>query len=363
MSIRDRGRKFRLDEGMFPRCPRLLNGHLHLQLSHRNAHFHLAASPFIRRPPLILFDRRFQVRLKSKKPNRRNPTPPPFKNQTSSPPPPPQSTQSPKIQPPLGPAEQSVPPLRKQSARVEIKASPVNEFINDIRDWRYSRYLFFTVVSTTSFVIFCFWAREAYRAAEAKKAIEKDEPDDGERGRFVTGTIEDTRYVTPGQEWLLDNFTVTPINMREGRYWNLATSIFSHQLPIHLAFNLMAAQVLMTPLCRLCGTIPIGISFLVGGIGANYVVVSWMGKRAGDSFNEKYPGQFFGYIGMSGAICSVLGFGAAALPGWKVRLWSVIPLKVPHIAIGVWLFSALQYWTQTGWDKIQSGVSLVICGD
>jgi membrane associated rhomboid family serine protease len=343
---------------MFPRYPRLFNGHLHLQLPHRNAHFHPTSSPFIHRPPLILIDRHFQVRLKSKKPNRRNPTPPPSKNQTSPPPPPPQNTQSPKTQPPTRPAEESVPPLRQQSSPVVTEQSPVREFFNDIRDWRYSTYLFFTVVSTTSFVVFCFWAREAYRASEAKKAIEKDEAGDGEKGRFVTGAIEDIRYVTSGQEWLLDNFTVTPTNMREGRYWTLVTSLFSHQLPIHLALNIMAAQFLMTPLCRLCGTIPIAISFFVGGIGANYVVVSWMNKRAGGSFDKKYPGQFFGYLGMSGAVLSVVGFGAAALPGWKVRLWNVIPLKVPHLVIGIWLFSALQYWTQTGWDKIQSGVSL-----
>lgn len=324
-------------------------------MPHRNAHIRVPADLFVHRHPLVSVDRHFQVRLKSKRTNRQSPFPPPSKA-TSPSPRPPQTTQSPKPQPSTRPAEKLVHPPPVKSPRDSTPSTPSIDFFADIRDWRNSQYLFFTIVSATSFVVFCLWAREAHRAGEAKKAAETDDSDDAGRGRFVTGTIEDTRYVTPGQEWLLDNFTVTPINMREGRYWTLVTSLFSHQLPVHLALNIMAAQFLMSPLCRLFGTIPIATSFFVGGVGANYVVVNWMGKRAGESFDDKYPGQFFGYLGMSGAVLSVMGFGAAALPGWKVRLWNVIPLKVPHLVIGVWLFSALQYWTQTGWDKIQSGV-------
>ena len=342
---------------MHPRCPSLLNGHIRVQLAPRAAHFRLPCSLSLFRPPLILNHRHVQVRLKS---NGQSTKPRPPKGRTPPPRRPLQSTQSPRLQPPNRPTEQSVPLIRQQPPQISIQPTQFGEFIEDIRDWQHSRYLFFALVSSTSFVVFCFWAREAHLAAEAKKAAKADNVEDNERGRFVSGTIKDTRYVTPGQEWLLDNFTVTPINVREGRYWTLATSIFSHQLPIHLALNIIAAQFLMTPLCRLCGTIPVAVSFFVGGVGANFVVVNWMGKRAGDSFNEKYPGQFFGYLGMSGAVLSVMGFGAAALPGWKVRLWNVIPLKVPHLCLGVWLFSALQYWTQTGWDKIQSAVLLLI---
>ena len=339
---------------MFPRCPRLLNGHIHLQLPHRSIRLCIPVDSLVHRRPLLSVDCHFQLRLKSNKTNRQLPNSSRQPSPTPRTVPPPQSA---KPQPSNRTSEQPIPQPALNSRR-DSTPSSTSDFIADIRDWRYSQYLFFTIVSATSFVVFCFWVREAHRAAEAKNAAEIDKQDDAGRGRFVTGSIEDTRYVTPGQEWLLDNFTVTPINMQEGRYWTLVTSIFSHQLPVHLALNIMAAQFLMTPLCRLFGTIPIATSFFIGGVGANYVVVSWMGKRAGDSFNKKYPGQFFGYLGMSGAVLSVVGFGAAALPGWKVRLWNVIPIKVPHLVIGVWLFSALQYWTQTGWDKIQSGVSL-----
>jgi hypothetical protein len=119
---------------------------------------------------------------------------------------------------------------------------------------------------------------------------------------------------------------------------------------------MLASHFLFTGMTPIFGTVPVGLTFLVGGIAGNAVAVLWMGKRGGDSYNEKFPGQFFGGLGMSAANLSMLGFAAAVHPKWIFKLYGVIPLRVSYLVVGAWLFEAFQYWQQTGWDKIQSSV-------
>jgi membrane associated rhomboid family serine protease len=252
--------------------------------------------------------------------------------------------------------------------QVYRKQTPAAEFFADLRNWRYSAWFLTILVNSTTFVIFIFWAREAFHAKELKDAKMAEEDKLGvdklgeknEDGKYVVGTIQDTRYVTPGQEWLLDNFTVTPINLREGRYWTLFTSLFSHQLPAHAAINMIAAHYLFKNLCPAYGTVPVGVTFLVGGIVGNLLICLWMGKRGGHVYDEKFPGQFFGGLGMSGATLSLLGFGCAVHPKWVVKIYGVIPINASYILIAAWFYEAFQYWRQTGWDKIQSSV-LIYC--
>jgi membrane associated rhomboid family serine protease len=169
-----------------------------------------------------------------------------------------------------------------------------------------------------------------------------------------------TRFITPGQEYLLENFTVTPINLREGRYWTVLTGIFSHQLPIHAFFNVIASHLMFTGLSPVFGTIPLAVTFLVGGVAGNLMTVAWMSKRGGKAFDERYPGQFYGALGMSAANLSVLGFAGAVYPSWVIKVYGMIPIKLSHVIIATWVFEALQYWRETGWDKIQSSVCSVI---
>jgi len=190
-----------------------------------------------------------QIRLKSKKSN--------FKRSSSSPPPP---NPTPSVNSQSASSPLPIRPIRPRKTVDVIYEKPtaLYSIIVDLKDWRHSRLLLTVVVNSTAFIVFCLWTLEAHKAAKGKKKLENNEPnssddssDDSSAGKFVPGTTTEMRFVTPGQEWLLDNFTVTPLNFREGRYWTYFTSLFSHQLPAHTFFNMMASHFLFTGLALL----------------------------------------------------------------------------------------------------------------
>ena len=347
----------------------LLSGYVQLALPGRC--LYRPSSPFIHRLP-HKDDALFQIRLKSRKakswvpkqqPKSISPHEPQSSNTQSLPKDPP-STTSPIKLPPIKPPPGKYPPSsgpRKSDVEPKIYATltPMGEIINDIVEWQHSRLFLAILVNTTAFIVYCFWVREAHRSAKAKEEFIEGEENE-EKGKYVTGTIQDTRFITPGQEWLLDNFTLTPINVREGRYWTLVTSLFSHQLPSHAAGNMVISHLLLTALCPIFGTIPVGLAFVIGGTLGNVMSVAWMAKRGKSVYKEKYPGQFFGGLGMSGANYAVLGFGATAYPNWYINVFRVWPVRMSHVVIFAWLFEAFQYWRHTGWEKIQSAVRLNI---
>jgi hypothetical protein len=349
---------------------RLLSGYVQLALPSRC--LYRPSSPFIHRLPHN-DDTLFQIRLKSRKakswvPKQPQPEPiSPHKLQSSNTrsfPKDPSSTTCPIKPPPIKPPPANYPPSsgpRKSDVEPKIYATftPMGEVINDIVEWQHSRLFLAILANTAAFIVYCFWVREAHRSAKAKEEFIEGQENE-EKGKYVTGTIQDTRFITPGQEWLLDNFTLTPINVREGRYWTLITSLFSHQLPTHAAGNMVISHLLLTALCPIFGTIPVGLAFVIGGTLGNVMSVAWMAKRGKSVYQEKYPGQFFGGLGMSGANYAVLGFGATAYPNWYINVFRVWPVRMSYVVIFAWLFEAFQYWRHTGWEKIQSAVLLNI---
>jgi len=332
-----------------PQCPRiavssLMQGALQRPIL---VHTHRTLSPTIFA---------VQIRQKSKKSN--------FKRSSSSPPPP---NPTPSVNSQSASSPLPIRPIRPRKTVDVIYEKPtaLYSIIVDLKDWRHSRLLLTVVVNSTAFIVFCLWTLEAHKAAKGKKKLENNEPnssDDSSEGKFVPGTTTEMRFVTPGQEWLLDNFTVTPLNFREGRYWTYFTSLFSHQLPAHTFFNMMASHFLFTGLAPF-GTVPVATAFFVGGVTANMIMAAWMAKRGSTNFDQKYPGQFYGGLGMSAANLSLLGFAAAVYPKWVAQLYGVIPVKISYVIIGAWVVEAFRYWKQEGWEKIQSSVCTFIFFD
>ena len=238
------------------------------------------------------------------------------------------------------------------------KPTAIGSILIDLKNWRHSRLLLTIVVNSAAFIVFSLWTLEAHNAAKGKERLDDNQSTgakDESAGRYVPGTTTEKRFLTPGQEWLLDNFTVTPLNFREGRYWTYFTSIFSHQLPSHTFVNMLASHFLFTGLAPF-GTIPVAGAFFVGGITANIIMSAWMIKRGSTNFDEKYPGQFYGGLGMSAANLSLLGFAAAVYPKWVIQLYGVIPIKISYVIIGAWVVEVFRYWQQEGWEKIGSSV-------
>jgi hypothetical protein len=243
----------------------------------------------------------------------------------------------------------------KLSPEIPIQLSPTQEFVADLLNWQKSKNLLPIIINFAASVIFCMWIYERHRSQKAKAELDDSFNQTSEKGKLVPGPKEE-RFITPSQEWFLENFTLTPMNYNEGRYWTVFTNLFMHQSSIHLTFNIIASSFILPELCPLFGTIPVGLAFLTGGLIANIVMVKWMEKRGREAYQSKYPGQFYGAYGMTAANLSVLGFGTGAHPFWKVRLFQVIPIKMGHVILVAWITEAVRYWMSTGWDKIQSSV-------
>jgi membrane associated rhomboid family serine protease len=250
-------------------------------------------------------------------------------------------------------------PSAETSEQVYEKLTLIGELLADLRNWRHSRLLLTLIVNSTVTVIFLKWVHEAAHNADIRPAEDSSTP--STEGRFVPVSEGKTRFFTPAQEWLIENFSVSPINLREGRYWTVVTSIFSHQLPIHACINVLISHWMFTGLSPAFGTIPVGGTFLVGGILGNLVAVAWMHKRGGEAFKERYPGLLLGGLGMSAGSLSMLGFATAIHPSWLVRVYGVLPVKLVHAVIVIWAYEVAQYFRQGGWEKVESSVCPGCC--
>lgn len=323
----------------------LLHGHHHLPLSSP-----IISIAYQRCPPLSCLlivptipCHHLQIRLKSKP---RKPPP------SWTPPPPTPPKKSTTRHTPIRPT-----PAPNPRIPVYEKLTPTGTIFADLLNWRHSRLLLSVLVNSATFVIFCLWVYEAHRVAQLK-------PTDGTKetseGHFVPAGEDSERFVTNRQEWLLDNFTITPINTREGRYQTMFTSLFSHQLAGHAFINMVAAHFLFTGLCPIFGTIPVTLTFLAGGLAGNALMSGWMSKRGEELYKEKFPGQFYGALGMSTANLSVLGFAGSVYPSWPIQLWGVVPLRVGWMLVGIWVYEVFRYWQHTGVDKIQASVTMLL---
>jgi hypothetical protein len=346
---------------------RPLNGYVYVRFSLPNRCHCLP--PVVRGLPPCYLDA-LQIRLKTgnakhSRNTNRLPSMPSSSSQTRTPRPSQSRETLNKLPSPMSLRRQKKPTSQSSSQatqQIYEKFTRRGKFLHDLLNWERSRFFLSILVNSVSFIIFCLWIREAHISAKFLATSSSESDVNEKKGKYVPATTDekdkDPRFITFGQEWLLDNFTVTPINFREGRYWTFFTSIFSHQVPIQIALNMLASHIMLTRLCPIFGTIPVALSILLGGVSANMVMAAWMKKRGGDSYNDKYPGQFFGVCGMTAANLSVLGFGAAAYPRWVIRLYGIVPVKVGHVVLVAWAVEAIQYWRQTGWEKIQSTVRL-----
>jgi membrane associated rhomboid family serine protease len=118
-------------------------------------------------------------------------------------------------------------------------------------------------------------------------------------------------------QWLNENFTLSMVNYREGRYWTLLTSAFSHQNFVHFLFNMFAFNAFGSILA------------FVPGVGAGHIVSLCLGSAITGSFaflythgimdppsNSKVPNAIVGagriQFSALGASGMIMGAGLAA---------------------------------------------------
>ncbi|RMY97305.1 hypothetical protein D0860_08660, partial [Hortaea werneckii] len=189
----------------------------------------------------------------------------------------------------------------------------------------------------------------------------------------------ETNPLTP--ETLTAHTTLSWPNLHAGRYWNLLTSAFSHQDPIHFIFNMLSLRAFATILTRIPGLKPSHLIFLAtgsalaGSLGFLYHdshrrhQQTFQGPGGGSligrtvegtnrQISRGIPGAARGIeihrsaLGASGV---VLGFGAAATCLAPFTRMSVMFLPVP---IPLWVLTTVYAAVDTYFlDDARSGVA------
>lgn len=145
-------------------------------------------------------------------------------------------------------------------------------------------------------------------------------------------------------QWLHENFTLSIMNYRAGRYWTLITSAFAHQNFFHFLFNMIAFNAFGTMLAWM------------PGIGAAHIISLCLGSAITGSFaflythglqdpppkNSKFPGAIIGtgtvQLSALGASGMVMGAGMAA-----TCLLPTAPMSLlfPPVTLPLWMLMSI----------------------
>jgi membrane associated rhomboid family serine protease len=135
------------------------------------------------------------------------------------------------------------------------------------------------------------------------------------------------------QEWMQDNFLVSWNALKEGRYWTLLTSVFSHNWDIHLLCNMVVLWSFGAIFEEILGRVRFLSFYLVAGIISSLCHCLVTHFLLGNSDMAA--------LGASGALSALVWVFALLFP--KERLWFFFVIPLPAI-IAALIFVGLDLW-------------------
>jgi membrane associated rhomboid family serine protease len=135
------------------------------------------------------------------------------------------------------------------------------------------------------------------------------------------------------QDFMLENFTVSWTLLEQGRYWTLLTSVFSHNMLMHILINMLVLQSFGTIMAAVLGARRFLTFYLVAGAVASFSHAFVSAFIVG---NPDIPA-----VGASGAIAGLVLVFSLMFPREKILLFFVIPLPA---MVGALAFIGLDVW-------------------
>jgi len=138
-------------------------------------------------------------------------------------------------------------------------------------------------------------------------------------------------------EFMADNFLVSWTALAEGRYWTLLTSVFSHNMLLHILVNMFVLNSFGSLLEQVLGRVRFVGFYLVAGI------VSSLSHCIISNFVLHQPDQ--AALGASGAIAGLILIFSLVFPKEKILLFGIVPLPaiwgaLAFIGLDLWGLSA-----------------------
>ena len=135
------------------------------------------------------------------------------------------------------------------------------------------------------------------------------------------------------QEWMRDNFLVSWDALREGRYWTLLTSVFSHNWDMHLLCNMVVLWSFGGIFEEILGRVRFLSFYLIAGVFSSlcHCLVS--------QFVLHEPSM--AALGASGALSALVWVFALLFPKERLLFFFIIPLPAMIAAL---IFVGLDLW-------------------
>lgn len=125
--------------------------------------------------------------------------------------------------------------------------------------------------------------------------------------------------------FMMDNFTVSWIGLRNGQYWTLLTSVFSHSAFLHLFINMYVLYGFGIALRSFMGKTQFLLFYLLAGLTGSFMhaVLSLLVTNS--------PTQ--PALGASGAIAGIILYFSLSFPKEKLLLLGFIPISARWAAV------------------------------
>lgn len=134
-------------------------------------------------------------------------------------------------------------------------------------------------------------------------------------------------------QFMMDNFTVSWTSLVEHRYWDLITSVFSHNFLLHILINMFVLRSFGTLLESVLGSWRFFWFYMIAGM------VSSFSHAALSAFVLGQPD--LPAVGASGALAGLVLVFSLLFPREKILIFGLIP--VPAM-FGALAFIALDIW-------------------
>jgi membrane associated rhomboid family serine protease len=134
-------------------------------------------------------------------------------------------------------------------------------------------------------------------------------------------------------EFLNQNFLISLESLREGRYWTLITSVFSHNWLIHLLVNMFVLNSFGPILHRVLGP----KRFIVFYLGAG--IISSLSHSLVSGYLMGRPEMRA--LGASGSIAGLILLFSLMFPKERILLFAIIPMPA---LVGALAFVGLDVW-------------------
>jgi len=140
------------------------------------------------------------------------------------------------------------------------------------------------------------------------------------------------------------HFLQSAQNLREGRYWTLLTSCFSHQDTFHFLFNSIALYTIAPTVLAALGNARFVGFYLASGVISNLFSHYW--------HSYARPDPNYSSHGASGAVSAAMAFSTCLEPTATFLLFGIVPMPAWFLVGGL-----LAYDGYNTWFDVKNGVN------